>query len=377
MSEYQYYEFQAIDRALSADQVDKLRSYSTRAQITSTTFTNEYSWGSFKGNPDAWMEKYFDAFVYLANWGTYILKLRLSSSLLGAGSAKKYLGGAWVKEKLGKVVLSFVSEDEEGDGDWVEGQGHLSSMISVRADLARGDWRALYLGWLMRAQAGELADQTVEPPVPPGLGKLTASLDAMAEFLRIDRDLIDVAAQTSPPMNEMSTTPAEVHTWVAGLSAKQKDDLLANLIVDGDHSAAVGLFQKFLKESGRNEKNSAGSRTVRDLLKAAQQRSEERQQAEAELRAKAAARRDRQAAIAREKHLNGLAGQQDNLWTKVNALLHTKRQPEFAQAAAILVDLRDLAGAAGSADFGLRIAELRRMHPRKRTFLDMLAKAGL
>jgi hypothetical protein len=42
MSEYQYYEFQAIDRALSADQVDKLRSYSTRAQITSTTFTNEY-----------------------------------------------------------------------------------------------------------------------------------------------------------------------------------------------------------------------------------------------------------------------------------------------------------------------------------------------
>jgi hypothetical protein len=377
MSEYQYYEFQAIDRALSADQVDKLRSYSTRAQITSTTFTNEYSWGSFKGNPDAWMEKYFDAFVYLANWGTHILKLRLSSSLLGAGSAKKYLGGAWVKEKLGKVVLSFVSEDEEGDGDWVEGQGHLSSMISVRADLARGDWRALYLGWLMRAQAGELADQTVEPPVPPGLGKLTASLDAMAEFLRIDRDLIDVAAQTSRPMNEMSTTPAEVHTWVAGLSAKQKDDLLANLIVDGDHSAAVGLFQKFLKESGRNEKNSAGSRTVRDLLKAAQQRSEERQQAEAELRAKATARRDRQAAIAREKHLNGLAGQQDNLWTKVNALLHTKRQPEFAQAAAILVDLRDLAGAAGSADFGLRIAELRRMHPRKRTFLDMLAKAGL
>jgi len=49
----------------------------------------------------------------------------------------------------------------------------------------------------------------------------------------------------------------------------------------------------------------------------------------------------------------------------------------FAQAADILVDLRELAGAAGSADFGLRIAELRRMHPRKRTFLDMLAKAGL
>jgi hypothetical protein len=50
-----------------------------------------------------------------------------------------------------------VSQDEEGS-DWVEVEGRLSSLISVRAELERGDPRALYLGWLLRAQSGELDD---------------------------------------------------------------------------------------------------------------------------------------------------------------------------------------------------------------------------
>jgi len=30
----------------------ELRSYSTRARITPTSFVNDYSWGDFKGNAD-------------------------------------------------------------------------------------------------------------------------------------------------------------------------------------------------------------------------------------------------------------------------------------------------------------------------------------
>jgi len=88
MSEYQYYEFQAIDRPLTEKEMRELRSYSTRARITPTSFVNDYSWGSFKGNKDAWMEKYFDVFLYLANWGTHILMLRLPSRLLDLRTAR-------------------------------------------------------------------------------------------------------------------------------------------------------------------------------------------------------------------------------------------------------------------------------------------------
>src|ERR1700689_3036034 len=51
MSEYQYYEFQAIDRPLSATDREALRDLSTRARITATSFTNTYDWGDFKGDP--------------------------------------------------------------------------------------------------------------------------------------------------------------------------------------------------------------------------------------------------------------------------------------------------------------------------------------
>lgn len=87
------------------------------------------------------MEKYFDAFLYLANWGTHVVKLCLPARLLDAKTARLYWAGerALVRKKNGKALITFVSEDEEGGGDWVEGNCHLSSLISVRAELGRGD----------------------------------------------------------------------------------------------------------------------------------------------------------------------------------------------------------------------------------------------
>jgi hypothetical protein len=77
MSEYQYYEFLALDRPLTEKQRAELRSISTRAEITATRFVNEYQWGDLKGDPRAMVERYFDAFLYLANWGTRRLMFRL------------------------------------------------------------------------------------------------------------------------------------------------------------------------------------------------------------------------------------------------------------------------------------------------------------
>jgi hypothetical protein len=90
MSEYQYYEFQAIDRPLTSKQMEELRSFSSRARITATTFVNEYSYGSFKGDADAWMQDYFDAHLYLANWGTRVLMVALPARLLARAAAAPF-----------------------------------------------------------------------------------------------------------------------------------------------------------------------------------------------------------------------------------------------------------------------------------------------
>jgi hypothetical protein len=45
VSEYQYYEFLAVDRPLDGRQLDEVRAISTRAQITPTSFVNTYKLG--------------------------------------------------------------------------------------------------------------------------------------------------------------------------------------------------------------------------------------------------------------------------------------------------------------------------------------------
>src|SRR5687768_745097 len=109
MSEYQYYEFQAVDRPLTDEEMGELRAVSTRAHITPTQFVNSYQWGNLKGSPQRWMERYFDAFLYLANWGSRELMLRLPADALDAATAQGYCrgDGASAREHGDFVVLSF------------------------------------------------------------------------------------------------------------------------------------------------------------------------------------------------------------------------------------------------------------------------------
>jgi hypothetical protein len=57
MSEYQYYEFLAVDRPLDDRQQAEVRSLSTPASITATSFVNEYHWGDFRGDPSQMIQR--------------------------------------------------------------------------------------------------------------------------------------------------------------------------------------------------------------------------------------------------------------------------------------------------------------------------------
>lgn len=93
MSEYQHYEFVAVDRPLDASELRALRGLSTRAHITSTSFVDTYEWGNFRGDPRVLVERYFDAFLYLANWGTRELIFRLPARLIELETAQRYCIG--------------------------------------------------------------------------------------------------------------------------------------------------------------------------------------------------------------------------------------------------------------------------------------------
>jgi hypothetical protein len=379
MSEYQYYEFQAIDRPLTLEEMRVLRTYSTRATITPTRFTNHYEWGSFKGNPSAWMEKYFDAFLYFANWRTYELMFRLPGQAFDLDVAKQYCRGgiARARTKGEFVILEWFVEDEVYADGSDDGSGWLSPLLPLRSDLVNGDLRMLYLAWLRSVQGGEVDDETLEPPVPPGLGMLTAPLKAFAEFLRLDQDLLAAAAAGSPPLAE-AVSDADVARWVAALPESDKTAWLARLASGREAHLRAELLKTFRASRVQAGVPPGKSRSVAELMAASQQHAEARRRSEAERAARERARRERDEAAAREKHLASLGRREPDAWRQVDALIATKRPSEYEAAVRLLKDLADLGQKrGGQAEVRDRLARLRQEHARKPALLRRLQAAGL
>jgi hypothetical protein len=380
MSEYQYYEFQTVDRRLTDKEMQELRSYSTRAVITPTSFSNEYSFGDFKGNPDAWMEKYFDGFVYLANWGTHELQLALPAGLLPAETARYFCSGqaVSVRQKAGKTILTFRA-DEDPDGEWVEGQGILSALLPLRADLAQGDWRSMYIGWLLNVQSGEMDAGELEPPMPPNLAECSGPLSHLVEFLGLDPDLLAVAAEASPSQENRPAQPEEMAAWVAQLPAKDKDALLVRVLAGEEVVLGGELRARFRRRGGEScLKPVAPRRTAGELLATAESHRARRRREVARKAAEEKARQEARAALARRKHLDSLAGREPELWGKAEELVASKLPKNYDLAVQHLTDLRDLAAGKGAAaDFSRRLARFGEVHSRKGTFLVRLQQKGL
>jgi len=390
VSEYQYYEFLALDKPLTDEQRGELRKLSSRAEITATRFVNEYNYGDFRGNPEKLMERYFDAFCYLANWGTRRLMFRFPRALLDAEAARKYChtDTASVIVTDDHVIISL-HLDRDPDGDWVEGDGQLGTMVQARSDLAAGDLRLLYLAWLMSVQRSDEDDEDndeddedneeeIEPPIPAGLGSLSAPLQAIADFLEIGEDLIAVAAGASPPAEEPSHDG--LAEWIASLPATEKDSFLT-MLADGEGALAQALLLRHFRAdaAGPTTGHSSPGRTAAELLEAAETRAEERKKAEEQRRREAQAREAAAKAAAYAKRLDDLAAMGEAVWKQFDDMIATKKTSEYDQAVALLRDLRALAerqGEVETAAFNKRVLDLRAQYPTRPGLQNRLDEAG-
>jgi hypothetical protein len=172
VSEDQYYEFLALDRPLTSKQREELRQLSTRAEITATRFTNEYHWGSFRGDPQQMMAAYFDAFLCLANWGTRHLMFRVPRTVLDTELAGQYCytDAASLIETDDHLIISLYA-DRDPEDSWDETTGELGAMIAARSELLGGDHRLLYLAWLIGNRVGPRGRRGHRAPGARGPGR--------------------------------------------------------------------------------------------------------------------------------------------------------------------------------------------------------------
>jgi hypothetical protein len=189
MSEYHYYEWQTIDRPLSSSEREAVSRLSSHMEtVTSTQAIVSYSWGDFKHDPRQVLLQYFDAHLYLANWGTRRLLFRFPKSVIDSQAILPYCREDFLTLELegSYYILEFSLDDEEPGDEWLEATGDLGKLIPIREQILQGDYRTLYLSWLkaVSMEDPEEDNPETEPPIPAGLGKLNSShIEVLAKKL--------------------------------------------------------------------------------------------------------------------------------------------------------------------------------------------------
>ncbi len=375
MSEYQYYEWQTCDRPLTASEQQAVDRLSSHIEVTATRAVVTYEWGDFKHDPAEVLARYFDAHLYVANWGSRRLMLRFPKGALDENAIDPYCDGEHlaITHSSGCQVLDIVLDDESGM-DWFETDGVLASLTQLRGSLLEGDHRLLYLAWLKAISLENPPDfleaigmndpalSQLEPPVPPGLDHLTAPLKLFADFFEIDPHLIAAAAQHSP-----RPTPSDLRGPVSQLTRAEADDFL--LRIAGGEPGAVPTLKKRLRELAppAPAQPPRSPRTLAELFAAADQQ-------------KAAFLR-RQAAQQRRQHetdMQALAERETESWQQVETLLQTRTASSYNAATALLVRLKQLSEYQSSqAQFTARLRELYTRYQDRAALIRRWREQGL
>ena len=370
MSEFQYFEWQTIDHPLTAEERSEVGWLSSHIDVSTTRAQVDYSWGNFKHDPKQVLARYFDAFLYWANWGSKQLIFRFPADLLDQKRIEPYCVDRYIiLERVDDVYVLVLNLGEEESWDWIEPEGQLGMLSPLRNDILQGDYRALYLAWLkaLEITSGyEFDESELEPPVPPGLKKLSPELKAFVEFTELDAILLQTAAITSPKTD----APSErlLKKAVASLSRAECDDFLLRLLRNEPHLHLV-LHHHLQQMSSLNSRQETTQtpRTLGTLIttsEALQQTELKRQRAVAESR--------------RLRQLEDLALREDVLWLEVEQQIETYQPKAYDDAVATLIQLQDLAEHQGNTPaFQQRIRALHERYSRRPSLRSRLQKAGL
>jgi len=392
MSTYEFFEFIAVERPLTEAEAAELRAASSRATITSNGFVNEYHYGDFKGDALDWLGRFFDLHVHSASWGACDLTLALPGETWSDDVLAPFTEGGvdtgWVsafetERHGGRLLLTwaFAEDDVDSERFWGggDGPGWAARLSPLRNELLRGDPRPLYLGWLARWSRGEIEtggpDDSLEPPLPAGLGELTAAQEALVEFAMIDADLLGAAAAASAPLPRTGGEDETLERW---LEQRPVDELrgVARLLLAGRGAEAErSLRRAWLASPDRPDATVNSSRRSVAVIEAGVEAiRDDRLDAERRERERVERRR----AADRARYLAGIADRAEAQWAAIDGDLERGIASAYDAALVRLRDLRDaLEGASRGAEYRARFGVLMERHGRRSAWLRRLRDAGL
>ncbi len=378
VSEYQFYEFRAVDRLLGKSDIAALSRISSRAEFTPTGFAIEYNWSDLRADPEKLMAHWFDLHLYVAIWGTRRLMIRLPKRFINRSQVQdfdrecEYLKVIDAGENL---VLDICDSDEDSEFSYeIDTTGLLGRLAPLREELLLGDLRLLYLVWLTKVNRNILDDDEPEPL--DGIGPLSDGLKAFADFFDIDIDLVQAAAEVTSNVIDGEPNSETVKAAVEAIPEGEKTEILHRLVQGDDPHVLVELrrqIRKILAPADGTKRPEF--RTVSELRSRAAEISRMRKAAVQERLQAESARREREVEEARKVRVKALRKRGDAVWDDVELEIERRNSSSYEQAIDLLIDLQWLAKENGTMNqFKIRLSRIRARHARKRRFIELLGR---
>ncbi len=374
MSEYQYYEFAAIDGPISDEGLRYARGCSTRAEVSRIRWKNVYHFGSFHGSEDTLL-KYYDAHFYIANWATVRLGLAFPNGTIALEALQPYLiegeryEDTLTIKRIGDRLIVWWDYNEDGGWSSTSGEGLIEELMGIREELMRGDYRALFLGWLADFHPDEWQDsrdaEVIMPPIPSGLDQLSPALAELIKHFPVDTDALSVAAT-------MSQASMQERVPMKAILEKLSEPEMRALLARVAEGGGQGVMAELNRLASPPAKTSPGQTiSCIDFASKAIKARKERLKKEA---AAETAKRQREAERLKQ-HLASIFERAGSIWPEFDPLMAQKISSAYDEVANRLQELRDAyAQAANIGVFQQKLVEFRTRYSNRPAMLRRIEK---
>ncbi|SON50988.1 hypothetical protein [Vibrio tapetis] len=249
MSEYQFYRFERLEGQLNRKQHIALRSISSRADITASSFIVYYHYSGLKAEPHDVMLNYFDIGFFYADWGSIQAYIKLPIGTLPEALLPRNDDSFYVHETKQWQLLTFSIEEYGEYFDDEQADDFFQHLATLRAELLQGDWRLIYFIWLNTLESDD--DLEAIPMIDFDFHQLSQAQLAFTQSFETPQELIKSLALA---LEENSSHRPNQHrfnfdSWLKERTSLEKYQLLKALFQQGQLTSQQALMMTNKKQA--------------------------------------------------------------------------------------------------------------------------------
>lgn len=262
MSEFQQYEFHAIDKPLNQEGLKAVGAMSSRVRLSPRKAVFTYNYSDFRQDEEKVLLGYFDFMLYMSNWGSKRIMMKFPLDMVDYDILKQYRISVVdcysqdirIVKKAGFLLLD-INYVEEDSYDWIDEGDYGYNFLNMRDEIMNGNYQSLFVVWLKYLSMMYDGDSFSHSYsfdsglIPDNLSTLGITASAVKDFFSIEEDWLDIMISYSKKKEEK---PFDIESKLLEMPKARMLEYM-RMIVAGETNLTIRLIKELKSKDSRNE----------------------------------------------------------------------------------------------------------------------------